>query len=46
MKLSNAAFKELFNKCEKNFTKFAGKSTDLAAWQAFCKKIQSHFEAN
>lgn len=43
MKLSNAAFKELFKKCEKKFTKFAGKSTDLAVWQAFCKKNPIEF---
>ena len=43
MNLSNAAFKELFKKCEKNFTKFAGKSTDLAVWQAFCKKNPVEF---
>lgn len=43
MQLSNAAFKELFKKCEKKFTKFAGKSTDLAVWQAFCKKNPVEF---
>ena len=43
MNLSNAAFKELFKKCEKKFTKFAGKSTALAVWQAFCKKNPVEF---
>ena len=43
MNLSNRAFSELFNKCEKKFTKFAGKSTDLAVWQAFCKENPIEF---
>lgn len=43
MKLSNAAFNEIFKKYEKKFTKFAGKSTDLAVWQAFCKEKPVEF---
>lgn len=43
MNLSTRSFKELFNKCEKKFTKFVGKSTDLAVWQAFCKENPVEF---
>lgn len=43
MNLSTQSFKELFKKCEKKFTKFAGKSTDLAVWQAFCKENPIEF---
>lgn len=43
MKLSNKAFKEIFEKCEKRFTKFAGRSTDLDVWRAFCKRDSVEF---
>lgn len=43
MNLSTRSFNELFKKCEKKFTKFAGKSTDLAVWQAFCKENPIEF---
>lgn len=43
MKLSNRSFKELFKKCEKKFTKFAGRSTDFDVWKNFCKKNPIEF---
>lgn len=43
MNLSNRSLNELFKKCESKFTKFAGKSTDLAVWQAFYKKNPVEF---
>ena len=43
MNLSNRSFNELFKKCERKFTRFAGSSTDLAVWQAFCKKNPVEF---
>ena len=43
MNLSTRSFKELFKKCETRFTKFIGKSTDLAVWQAFCKENPVEF---
>ena len=43
MKLSNRSFKELFKKCEKKFTKFAGRSTDFDVWKNFCKKNPVEF---
>ena len=38
MNLSNRSFKDVLKKCESRFPKFIGRSTDLAVWQAFCKK--------
>ena len=43
MELSKKSFEELFKKYEKRFPKFIGKSTDLAVWQAFCKKNPIEF---
>lgn len=43
MELSKKSFEEILKKCETRFPKIIGKSTDLAIWNAFCKKNPLEF---